>query len=387
MSRIQAVSLFVATHMGEAYGPQWVLRDFLRARGTRFAMVTCPFDYTKIPNAEVAWYDQGTEERKVLGHPNNTHGVISWIRDAWLVWRWGWRLMDRHSVFIGINNLQATVGLGLKFFGKGSTVIYYVIDYTPKRFANPFINLVYQALARFAASHADGVWNLSERMRAVHRSFGARDAASIMVPIGLDTREFAIASESEVQRNRWVVVSTLFENKGVQLAIAGLTYVPEAELMVVGTGPYLPELEKLAEKLGVSGRVKFLGMLDRKNLYHVLSHSRVALAPYLPEPANYSYYADPAKPKEYLACGVPTVITRVPWTAEVIDSTPMGFAIEYDAKQLADACRRLMEDDLLWRHCRENALAFTKDLDWNIIFEQALRDLNVLRRKQGQREV
>jgi glycosyltransferase involved in cell wall biosynthesis len=379
MSNLKPVEFFVATHMADAYGPQWVLRDYLRERGTRFAMVTCPFDYAKIPRAEVEWYDHGILEGKINGHLNNTRGVVSWVRDAWLVARSGWKLMGRDSVFIGINNLHATVGIFLKWLGKGRTVVYYVIDYTPRRFENPFINLVYQRLARFAAKHADMVWNLSERMRVVHRRFGAREATSIMVPIGLDTREFKVADEADVQRNRWVVVSTLFESKGVQLAIAGLTYAPEAVLSIVGTGPYKDELVALAEKLGVLSRVTFLGMADRKELYGCLAHSRVALAPYLPDPANYSYYADPAKPKEYLACGVPTVITRVPWIAEAIEAEPMGLAIEYDAKQLADACRRLMEDDVFWRHCRDNALHFTRDLGWNIIFDRALAELAQLK--------
>ncbi len=379
MSRIPPVDIFVATHMAEAYGPQWVLRDYFRERGTRFGMVTCPFDYAKIPRAEVEWYAGGQREGTLPGHANTTQGVVSWIRDAWLVARSGWKLMGRQSVFIGINNLHATVGIFLKWLGKGNTVVYYVIDYTPQRFPNPFINAIYQFVARFAAKHADMVWNLSERMRSVHRRFGARERTSIMVPIGLDTQEFEVAEEKDVVRNQWVVVSTLFESKGVQLAIAGLTYVPEAKLMIVGTGPYKDELVALAKKLNVVERVTFLGLASRKELYQCLAHSRVALAPYLPDPANYSYYADPAKPKEYLACGVPTVITRVPWIAEAIESEPMGFAIDYDAKQLADACRKLMEDDRLWRHCRENALLFTRDLAWPIIFDRALAELSKIK--------
>jgi len=382
---VKKVDIFVATHIAEAYGPQYVLRDYLREGGKRFAIATCPFDYAKIPQGEVAWYDQGVLEGQRPGHRNNTHGVVSWIRDAWMVWWAGWKLLGPESVFIGINNLHATVGILLKWLGKGHTVVYYVIDYTPQRFANPFLNAFYQRVARFAAAHADMVWNLSERMRTVHRRFGAREATSIMVPIGLDTKEFKVVEEAEVIRTQWAVVSTLFESKGVQLAIAGLSFVPEATLAIVGTGPYRDDLAALAERLGVTERVKFLGLTGRKELYDILAHSRVALAPYLPDPANYSYYADPAKPKEYLACGVPTVITRVPWIAEAIEAEPMGFAIDYDAKQLADACRRLMEDNLLWRHCRENALEFTRELTWENIFGRAFAELEKITSKKSQK--
>jgi glycosyltransferase involved in cell wall biosynthesis len=375
MAVSKKVDILVATHIAEAYGPQYVLQDYLQKQGRHFGIIRCPFEYAKISHAEVEWFDHGQRQGTAQGHANTAKGLVAWLRDAWLVWRWGWKLLGPESVFIGINNLHATVGTLLKWCGKGRCVVYYVIDYTPQRFANPLINGLYQRVARFAARHADMVWNLSERMAAVHRRFGAAAAGNILVPIGLDFEELQVVPEKDVDPMQWAIVSTLFESKGAQLGIEALALVPEAHLKIIGTGPYRSTLEKLAAERGVGSRVEFLGMASRRELYQCLARSRVALAPYQSDPANYSYYADPAKPKEYLACGVPTVITRVPWIAEAIEAGPMGLAIDYDAQQLATACWRLMTDHVLWRRCRENALAFTKDLAWNTIFDRAFAAL------------
>ncbi|MBN1595233.1 glycosyltransferase [candidate division FCPU426 bacterium] len=365
------VDIFIATHTAEAYGPQYVLKQYLINQGAAFLYAGCPFDYARIARAEAEVYADGKREEQIAGHRNTAKGVISWLRDAWFVWRCGWKYLGPESVFIGINNLNAAIGIILKWLGRGGYVVYYVIDYTPTRFPEKAINWVYQRLARFAARRANMIWNLSRRMRDVHARFGAREETSIMVPIGIHREERWVAREQDIPRNQLVMVSTLFESKGVQVVIAAMAHLPQARLTIIGTGPYADVLQALARRVGVAGRVEFLGLVDRQTLIQRLAHSRVAFAPYQPDPANYSYYADPAKPKEYLVCGVPVVITRVPWIAEEIARRPMGLAVEYDEKAVAAAAQRLMADDDFWRQCRQQALAFSRDLDWEDIFKRA----------------
>ncbi len=366
------VDLLIATHVAEAYGPQHVLKEYLHKQGWHFGYAACPFDYSKIPKAEVAVYQGGELRRHESGHRNNTRGIVSWIRDAWFVWICGRRLLSKKSAFIGINNLNAAVGILLRWLGRGNYVVYYVIDYTPQRFPSRLLNWLYQRVARFAARHADVIWNISERIRQVHLSWGTEPAKNILVPIGIHAAEIQIAPLAEIAPQQLVIVSALFENKGVQLCLEALPYLPEVRLTVIGTGPYGEALRQRAQALGVAERVEFLGMVDRRTLFTRLSRSRVALAPYQTDPANYSYYADSAKPKEYLACGIPVVITRVPWIAKEIEERPMGLAIDYDARQLADAAQKLMTDNRFWEKCREEALKFSQDTDWVKIFQHTL---------------
>jgi glycosyltransferase involved in cell wall biosynthesis len=208
----------------------------------------------------------------------------------------------------------------------------------------------------------------------------------VVVPIGLDTEAIRVLPASRRRRNQLVVVSTLFESKGVQLAIDALALLPHATLVVIGTGPYEEALRRRARERGVARRVKFLGLVNRQRLYGELSRSWVALATYQTDPANYTYYADPAKPKEYLACGVPVVITRVPWIAEPIAERPMGLAVEDTAEAVAAACRRLMQDRKFWQRCSAQALKFVEGLDWDAIFDAAVARLHRLQvPKKGKR--
>jgi len=52
--------------------------------------------------------------------------------------------------------------------------------------------------------------------------------------------------------------------KGFDVLLAALTKIPDAYLWLAGEGPSGPELESLAEKLGVASRVRFLGWREDK---------------------------------------------------------------------------------------------------------------------------
>jgi glycosyltransferase involved in cell wall biosynthesis len=300
--------------------------------------------------------------------------VLAWLQDFFFALEVGFRYGDKNCIWIGVNSLNALAGCWLKVLGKCSRVIYYVIDYTPLRFENKHLNQLYQTVCTWAAQGADWIWNLSEPMRQVHiKNFGTEAARNLIVPIGVAAEAVRVNSEDQINSNRLVIVSALFPDKGIQCAIGAMRFLPGTELVIVGDGPYRVNLEDLARTLQVQRQVSFLGSCSREVLFAQIACARVALAPYLPQLGSISYYADPAKPKEYLACGVPVVITAVPWIAEKIGSTPMGVVVAYDSEQIAAACRKLIQDNAFWMLCRKNALAFMSQLSWQQIFSRAIQ--------------
>lgn len=76
--------------------------------------------------------------------------------------------------------------------------------------------------------------------------------------------------------DRIVYVSPLEARKGPPLALYALARTPaHVRLIVVGDGPERPALERLAQRLGVAGRVTFLGRVPRTE---VMRHLREAAA-------------------------------------------------------------------------------------------------------------
>ncbi|KAF5087064.1 glycosyltransferase [Methanoculleus horonobensis] len=88
---------------------------------------------------------------------------------------------------------------------------------------------------------------------------------------------------------------------------------PNAELLIVGgslfTG-YLDELQALAARLGVAGRVHFTGAVDYRDLPGYIAPMNLCLIPL--SPPQWIDIALPNKYFEYSACGKPILSTPIP---------------------------------------------------------------------------
>ncbi len=95
-----------------------------------------------------------------------------------------------------------------------------------------------------AAALARAPW-AANRMRVVHD--------------GVDVERFAPRDTPRSERVTFAVVGRLDRRKGVDLALAALERVPEAQLEVIGDGAERSSLENLARRSGIAARVTFHG--------------------------------------------------------------------------------------------------------------------------------
>lgn len=88
-----------------------------------------------------------------------------------------------------------------------------------------------------------------------------------------------------------------------------LDHKPNARLLIAGGGPDQPLFEAHAEKLGISGFLRFTGPLTPRQVAACLKASDAALAYYGPSPAN--EHRASMKLREALACGCRVLATAV----------------------------------------------------------------------------
>jgi glycosyltransferase involved in cell wall biosynthesis len=376
--------ILAAAHVSKIYGPVQALEGYLIRRKADFTLLGLPFSYAGMDCALASSRRGGLLVERRRGHAAKGWDPWLWVKDFFFVLRTGWREGAERPVelFIGVDCLNAAAGVLLKRLGRVEKVAYYVIDYTTRRFGNPVLNWIYQSVDRFAVRGSDAVWNLSERMRAVRREQGLPEGRNRLVPVGVELEAVRHAPRSQVKRRRLLYMGALHAGKGIELLIEAFPEIrkraPGAELHIIGFGPFEAEAKRLASLSPAKKSIFLPGGMGHAELFKKVPSYGVAFAPYLDAPGSYTWWCDPTKPKEYLACGLPLIITKVPWIWERVADRkkPLGLAIDYDKKQLVEAASKLLGDQAFYWRCRKNALDFAKGLSWDGIYDSAFGALS-----------
>lgn len=368
--------LFIVGHVSEVYGPVQALRHWAQVRGHEAGFLTHPFPYTGLKGSRLERVAGGkalaTEDLAARSPLAPWQFLRNTLSGLWQGWRYG-----RTDAYIGIGNLNVLPGLLLRALGRTGRVGYYVIDHTPGRFPNPLMNWVYRAVDVIACRHADFLWCLSPRITEAKVARGAARERCLDCPVGVQLDHVKMAPPAKRRRQVLAVMSHLTKEKGIQLVLDSVAAIrkrhPKAVVEVIGTGPYEGELRAQAARLKLGPAVRFLGLMNHEQLFRHLPTCGIALATYTEDGDNIAYYADPTKPKEYLACGLPLIITKVPWTWEKVADrrAPMGVAISYNKAELVAALDKLLGDRAFYDRCRRNALAWTRTLSYERIFDRA----------------
>lgn len=190
------------------------------------------------------------------------------------------------------------------------------------------INLIPQyrfprALILKAAKNAQAVITVCQALKDRLIEMGVAEQEITVLRNGVDLELFR-PRDRKVLRQKFglstftmVSVGHLIERKGHHHVISALSGLPDATLLIVGDGPQRSALETMADKLGVSHRVRFLGVLDQSELCDVyncadatvLASSREGWANVL---------------LESMACGTPVVASAVWGTPEVVARPEAG---------------------------------------------------------------
>jgi glycosyltransferase involved in cell wall biosynthesis len=365
-------AVVVATHY-YASGPAFDLEDYLSERTSRLLFIAHPL-YAGGGPSYARCHEGGrlvrtTEEpgwQRLLRFGADVGRTVAWVRRS-----------GHYDLFIAGDNLLALAGLWLRRRGTVRRVILYSIDYVPRRFSNSLLNGLYHRVDRFAARRADVVWNLSPAIEAARlaRDGPGRSAPSIIVPVGNHYSRIGRTLQPSAP-HRIAFLGHLLEKQGVQLVIEALPLiraaVPDISLLVLGDGPFLPALRQLAGRLGVESLVEFAGFVaDHREIEQRLAESAVGLAPYVPEAASFTRFADPGKIKTYLACGLPVILTDVPPAAIQIEQRGAGRIVRYEVSELADAVIAYLADPPRLAEARKAAASLGAESDWLRIFGNA----------------
>ncbi|MEP6909240.1 MAG: glycosyltransferase [Actinomycetota bacterium] len=172
---------------------------------------------------------------------------------------------------------------------------------------------------------------------------GVQPFATILngvAPAPLAADRAALATEWGIAPDRPLVlaVGRLAPVKNHELAIRALAGVPEANLAIVGEGPLLEELRRIAESTGVADRVVFAGF--RPDARELMGAADAVVLPSRAEGL-------PLVALEALAAGTPLVATAIRGVRELVGDGAAVLVAPDDPTALAGELRRVLTDSSL----------------------------------------
>ncbi len=216
--------------------------------------------------------------------------------------------------------------------------------------------LALAAAGAFRAAVAVTACSSDLRRRAV--ALGAHVATSSVVPYGVDPQQFrpdpaaraAVRAELELAAGAPLVLGLgrLVAKKGFGVLLAAwptvLRHAPEATLVIVGYGDLRESLERQAEALGLGGRVRFTGQLERERAARFIAAADLFALPIVREGVD----GLPNVLLEAMGAGCAVVASAVAGVPDVIADGVHGLLVpERDPAALAAAIGRLLADPAL----------------------------------------
>jgi len=216
-------------------------------------------------------------------------------------------------------------------------------------------------LVREAGRAADGLLAVSGAMKRSMVALGMEEGKIRVHYTGVDLERFQPADKTaarqelkldHVEGPLILCVGALIERKGQALLIEALRELPNAYLLLAGHGPERTAYQKLAESIGVSLRVGFLGAVPHDRLPVLYNAADVMAMPSSSEGLANAWV-------ESLACGTPIVISDVGGARELLSSSDAGRIIERTPQAITGAVQSIMTQPVDRDAVRQAALPFT----------------------------
>jgi len=314
-----------------------------------------------------------TKDYSILPEP------FLYMKELWFTTFWVLKKRVVWDDYIAMDGLCANFGLLFKWFGRVKKLIYWAVDFVPeKRFSSGWKNAIYHQINMNGNKSADEMWDLSPRMKDARKKYlGLKDSdykKIKVVPFGMWTERIQNASYEQSEKNTIVFMGHLLPKQGVQLIIDAIPLIKKKnkkiKLKIIGTGSYETELKKKVKEMGLEEECIFLGKIESmEDMEKEIAKSAIAVAPYVKSLDTWSYYADPGKVKTYLACGVPVLLTDIPWNAKEIEQCESGIIISEDPKDIADKILLLLNAKTNQKY-RKNAHNYAKQFNYKEIFSK-----------------
>lgn len=182
-----------------------------------------------------------------------------------------------------------------------------------------------------------------------------------IIPNGVNIDEYDKIKVRKSSKPRITYLGRLFWSKNIDDLIVAFSKLDfDAELLIIGEGPEMENLENLAKKLGLKNRITFTGFVDDKKMVELLKSSWVLVLPSSTEGFGIAVI-------EAWASRTAVVVSDISALRELVKDRETGLTFKLrDVGELKKRLDRMLRDKKLRERVSEGGYKLVKEkFGWN----------------------
>ena len=194
-----------------------------------------------------------------------------------------------------------------------------------------------------------------------------------IMPNGIDTKIF---HTSIIKKSKMILFSgVMYNHRGIDVLLNAaptvIKKIPEVKFVLLGDGPELDNLKKIAENLKIEKNIEFKGWIKRDKVMNYLADASIAIGPL--RSTTVTKNALPIKVLEYMASSLPILSQKDTLANDVLLDDENGYSVT-DPEDLATKIIHILENNEKRIKMGTKSYEMSLKFDWENVAKKILTE-------------
>ena len=194
-----------------------------------------------------------------------------------------------------------------------------------------------------------------------------------IMPNGIDTKIF---HTNVVKKSKMILFSgVMYNHRGIDVLLNAaptvIKKIPEVKFVLLGDGPELDNLKKIAENLKIEKNIEFKGWIKRDEVMNYLADASIAIGPL--RSTTVTKNALPIKVLEYMASSLPILSQKDTLANDVLVDDENGYSVT-DPEDLATKIIHILENNEKRIKMGTKSYEMSLKFDWENVAKKILTE-------------
>ena len=194
-----------------------------------------------------------------------------------------------------------------------------------------------------------------------------------IMPNGIDTKIF---HTNVVKKSKMILFSgVMYNHRGIDVLLNAaptvIKKIPEVKFVLLGDGPELNNLKKIAENLKIEKNIEFKGWIERDEVMNYLADASIAIGPL--RSTTVTKNALPIKVLEYMASSLPILSQKNTLANDVLVDDENGYSVT-DPEDLATKIIHILENNEKRIKMGTKSYEMSLKFDWENVAKKILTE-------------